>query len=63
MLCLASAALYIELWKRRQAVLIWRWKNFIITIVTMIIIITIKHQRWDLQTDEQEEQTRPEFEV
>ena len=36
------ATLFMELWKRRQAVLVWEW---------------------DLQMDEQEEQTRPEFEA
>lgn len=36
------AALFMELWKRRQSVLVWEW---------------------DLASDDQEEQTRPEFEA
>ena len=38
----AAATLFVELWKRRQAVLAWEW---------------------DLEMDDQEEQTRPEFEA
>ena len=36
------ATVFMELWKRRQSVMVWEW---------------------DLEMDEQEEQTRPEFEV
>ena len=36
------AAVFMEMWKRRQSVMVWEW---------------------DLEMDEQEEQTRPEFEV
>ena len=36
------ATVFMEMWKRRQSVLVWEW---------------------DLEMDEQEEQTRPEFEV
>ena len=36
------ASVFMEMWKRRQSVLVWEW---------------------DLEMDEQEEQTRPEFEV
>ena len=36
------AALFVELWKRRQAMVAWKW---------------------DLEMDDAEEQTRPEFEV
>ena len=40
--CHLVATLFVELWKRRQAVLAWEW---------------------DLEMDDQEEQTRPEFEA
>ena len=36
------ATMFMELWKCRQAVMVWEW---------------------DLEMDDQEEQTRPEFEV
>ena len=36
------AAVFMEMWKRKQSVMVWEW---------------------DLEMDEQEEQTRPEFEV
>ena len=36
------ATMFMELWKRRQAVMVWEW---------------------DLEMDDQEEQTRPEFEA